>query len=326
MLSRVAESAYWMSRYIERAENIARFIDVNQHLALDDFAAGQWEPLVAITGDQAAFDERYQSVTRDTVLTFLMTDAESGNSILSCVRRARENARTIREVISVDMWEEINQFYHFVERWAKEPTLLLNPHAFLLHVRRASHTFEGVTNATMSHGEAWNFVQAARLLERADKTSRILDVKYFILLPTVYDVGTSIDTIQWAALLKSASALHMYRRRYGRISPESVAEFLLLDRSFPRSVSFCLHHAERSLRDVSQTTGASFTNRAEQLLGRLRSKLDFLGIDEIVEQGMHEFIDDLQRRINEIGDAIHETFFVGAAQEPPRMMTQEWRQ
>lgn len=323
MLSRVADSAYWMGRYIERAENIARFIDVNQHLALDDFAAGQWAPLVAITGDQALFDARYEAPSRSNVLRFLTVDADYPNSILSCVRSARENARTIREIISVDMWEEINQFYHFVERWAKEPMMLLNPHAFLVHVRRASNTIEGITNGTMSHGEAWNFVQTARMLERADKTSRILDVKYFILLPDVRDVGSPIDTIQWAALLKSASALHMYRRRHGRISPENVAEFLLLDRYFPRSVHFCLLQAEQSLREVSGSSREAFSNRAEQLLGRLRSELDYMHVRDVFARGMHEFIDDLQSRLNQIGDAITETFFIGAVDDPP-LMQQQW--
>ncbi|MBX3437294.1 MAG: alpha-E domain-containing protein [Planctomycetaceae bacterium] len=322
MLSRVAESAFWMTRYIERAENIARFIDVNQHLALDDFAAGQWAPLVAITGDLAEFEARYETASRDSVLQLLTIDAQYGNSILSCVRRARENARTIREVISVDMWEEINQFYHFVERWAKEPTMLLNPHAFLAHVRRASNTIEGITNGTMSHDEAWNFVQLARMLERADKTSRILDVKYFILLPTVHDVGTPIDTIQWSALLKSASALHMYRRRHGRISPEAVAEFLLLDRYFPRSVHFCLLRAEQALREVSGSSREAFTNRAEQLLGRLRSELDYLRVQEVFERGMHEFIDNLQSRLNQIGEAIHQSYFVGAPEPMPFTQSQ----
>jgi uncharacterized alpha-E superfamily protein len=312
MLSRVANSVFWMSRYIERAENTARFIDVNQNLALDDYAATQWSPLVATTGDKKDFETRYETTSRENVLRFLMVDAAAENSILCCARKARENARTVREIISVDMWEEINQFYHFVEKWAKEPTLLLNPHAFLKQVRRASNLIIGITHGTMSHGEAWNFSQMGRLLERADKTSRILDVKYFILLPTVKDIGTPLDTIQWAALLKSASALHMYRRRHGRITPHAVAEFLLLDRAFPRSVHFCLLGAEQSLRAVSGVTRESFSNRAEQLLGRLRSELDYMRVEDVIERGMHEFIDDLQLRLNQVGDAIHELFFAGA--------------
>lgn len=311
MLSRVADSVFWMSRYIERAENIARIIDVNQNLALDDHAADQWGPLVAITGDEDFFRDRYEAVTRENVLKFLVIDAEYPNSILRCVRQARENARTIRELISVDMWEEVNAFHHFLQRSAKDTTLLYNPHAFLAHVKRSSYTIDGLTGATMSHGEAWHFGQMARLLERADKTSRILDVKYFILLPTPDDVGSPVDTIQWAALLKSASGLHMYRRRHGRINPSTVAEFLLLDPHFPRSVRFCLIGAEQSLREVSQSPPGTFTNQAEQLLGRLRSELDFSRIDDVVDRGMHEFIDDLQQRLNQVGVAICETFFAG---------------
>ncbi len=324
MLCRVAESVFWMSRYIERAENIARIIDVNQNMALDDHASGQWAPLVAITGDQADFDRRYTTLTRENVLTFLVIDPEYPNSILNCVRNARENARTIRELISVDMWEEVNAFHHFMERSARDKTLLYNPHIFLSHVKRASHTIDGLTNATMSHGEAWNFGQIARLLERADKTSRILDVKYFILLPSIEEVGSPIETNQWAALLKSASGLHMYRCRHGRIKPATVAEFLLLNPHFPRSVRHCLIGAEQSLLEVSQSPRGTFTNRAEQLLGRLRSQLDFSQIDDVIDRGLHEFIDDLQRRLNQVGAAIHESFFAGTP--TAGTMTQESRQ
>jgi uncharacterized alpha-E superfamily protein len=317
MLSRVAESMFWMSRYVERAENIARFIDVNQNMALDDHAAAQWAPLVAITGDQAWFDERYQSATRDNVQRFLIIDPDYPNSILSCVRQARENARTIREVISVDMWQEINAFHHFMERHAKDPTLLYNPLMFLSTVRRYGHTIRGITDATMSYGETWHFGRLGRLLERADKTSRILDVKYFILLPSVKDVGTPVDTIQWAALLKSASALHMYRRRYGRITPDRIADFLLLDPQFARSVRFCLIGAESSLREITRSPAGQFTTRAEQLLGRVKADLDFSRIDDIIDAGMHQFIDDLQSRLNDIGDGVRDAFFLGIP-EPGR--------
>ena len=312
MLSRVADSVFWMSRYIERAENIARFIDVNQHMALDDYSATQWEPLVAITGDVELFQERYGTPTRDNVLQFLTFDTAYPNSIRSCVQRARENARTIREIISSEMWEELNQLYHFMERSAKEAQLvLLNPYAFLSAVRRASFGIIGLTNVTMSHGEAWHFGNMGRLLERADKTSRILDVKYFILLPKPTDVGTTIDALQWGALLKSASGLHMYRRRHGRITPSAVAEFLLLDTQFPRSVRFCLTEAERSLVSVSRPQRDRQGNRAELLLGRLRSELEFSQIPDVIQKGMHQFIDDLQRRLNQIGSVISDTFFTG---------------
>jgi uncharacterized alpha-E superfamily protein len=212
MLSRVATSIYWMSRYLERAENVARFVDVNLNLTLDmpEEFGEQWGPLVNITGDLELFTKRYRAPTRENVLHFLTFDRENPNSILSCVRHARENARSVREIISSEMWEQANRFYLLVKDAAKNKSVFENPNEFYSAVKLASHLFDGITDATMSHGEAWHFLQVGELLERADKTSRILDVKYFILLPDAQAVGTTIDNIQWAALLKSASALEMY--------------------------------------------------------------------------------------------------------------------
>ena len=152
-----------------------------------------------------------------------------------------------------------------------------------------------------------------RLLERADKTSRILDVKYFMLLPSVADVGTPLDTMQWSALLESASALEMYRKRHGRITPAQVADFLILDREFPRAMHFCLIEAEESLSAITGNRGGRIYTTAEQQLGRLRSELDYTHIDEIIDQGLHEFIDHFQVRLNEVGQAMHESFFAPQA-------------
>ncbi|MEM0980974.1 MAG: alpha-E domain-containing protein, partial [Cyanobacteria bacterium P01_H01_bin.58] len=209
MLSRVAESIYWLNRYVERAENVARFVDVNLHLLLDTSLEGstqQWEPLVVTTGDGELFQERYGTATAKNVLQFLTFDAAYPNSILSCVRAARENSRSIREIISSEMWEQINSFYLWVQEAAQgeaDEDHLLN---FYQEVKMASHLFAGVMDATMAHNEGWHFGHLGRLLERADKTARILDVKYYILLPSVHDVGTPLDSLQWIALLKSASA------------------------------------------------------------------------------------------------------------------------
>jgi uncharacterized alpha-E superfamily protein len=182
------------------------------------------------------------------------------------------------------------------------------PLDFFHEIKMASHTLQGVTDSTMSHNEAWHFARLARLLERADKTSRILDVKYYLLLPSVHDVGTPIDTIQWAALLKSASALEMYRKAFGRITPAQVAEFLILDREFPRSIRFCMIHAEESLLGITGGRMGSFQNLAEQRLGRARADLDYTGIEEIIKVGMHEFIDRFQTKLNEVGEAVYHSF------------------
>lgn len=310
MLSRVADSIYWMNRYIERAENVARFVDVNLHLTLD-LPAGtseQWAPLVDTTGDRALFQERYGAATRENVVAFLTGDTHNPNSIYACLRVARDNARSVREVISSEMWEQVNTFYLMVRDALAQGRVMAEPHAFFTEVKMASHLFVGITDATMSHNEGWHFGRLGRLLERADKTSRILDVKYFLLLPDVHAVGTPVDDLQWSAVLKSASAFEMYRKRFGLIRPDRVADFLMLDREFPRAMHYCLANAEDSLHAITGSPRGTFQNAAEQRLGRLRSELDYAQADEILASGLHEFLDTFQAKLNDVGTAIYETF------------------
>ncbi|MEZ6046480.1 MAG: alpha-E domain-containing protein [Planctomycetaceae bacterium] len=311
MLSRVAESVYWMSRYLERAENVARFIDVNYNLTLgeSDSLGNQWAPLVYTTGDQDDFEERFGEPTREKVLKFLLFDEQNPNSILSCASYARENARTIREIVPSVVWEQLNKFFMMVRSAAGFTATLDQPQEFCERVRLASHMLVGATDATMSHGEAWHFSRVGRLLERADKTSRIVDVQYYILLPDARDVGSALDVVRWSALLKSASALVMYRRQHGKIEPERVADFLILDRHFPRAMHFCLGRALESLRSVTGSSTGTFSNLSEQRMGRLCSNMDYTTIQDIIQQGLHQYIDDFQNQLNMVGDAIRDDFF-----------------
>lgn len=311
MLSRVAELVYWMARYIERAENVARFIDVNYNLTLGEGTTlgNQWAPLVYTTGDEALFEELYGEPTRESVLQFLASDERNPNSILSCVSMARENARSVRETITVPMWQQINTFYLMVRSASAQGQPLSEPNQFCDAVKLASHTLLGLTYATMSHGEPWHFARMGRLMERADKTSRIVDVQYFLLLPTAQDVGSTLDVVRWSALLKSASALTMYRRTYGPITPTNVARFLVLDRDFPRSMHFCLMRAQESLGEITGSPLGTFQLRCEQLMGRLRMELDYTSIDDVIRQGMHEYIDLFQSQLNQLGKAIYQDFF-----------------
>lgn len=312
MLSRVADAIYWLNRYIERAENVARFVDVNLNLILDyspTNMAQQWQPLVAVAGDLPLFQQRYGQANAENVIQFLSFDSNYPNSIISCLWAARENARSIREIISREMWEQVNALYFMVKE-ADPGQPLSALHEFFTSVKMFSHSFAGVMDATMSHNEGWHFGQMGRLLERADKTARILDVKYFILLPSVKDVGTPLDEIQWMALLKSASAYEMYRKRdLHRITPKGVAKFLILDQEFPRSIQFCLLQTERSLHQITGTPIGTWRNPVERALGRLRSELDYLTIEEIIQSGLHEFLAHLQQQMNGVGDKIFETFF-----------------
>ena len=318
MLSRVAESIYWMSRYIERAENVARFIDVNLNLMLDlpTGSNQQWKPVVDTTGDSEAFAKRYSAATQQNVVEFLTFDPENANSIVSCLRVARENARSVRDVISSEMWEQINQFYLMINSPAAKSSSLSDPHELFAAVKMASELVAAVTDGTMTHGEGWHFSRLGRELERADKTSRILDVKYFLLLPTVSDVGTTVDDIQWAAVLRSASAFEMYRKRYGRIAPDRVVEFLLLEHEFPRAIRYCVVAARESVHAISGTAAGMFRNPAERLLYELCSELTYAQVDDIIGGGLHEYLDGLQTKMNRVSDGIHDTFFAARVDGP----------
>ncbi|MFN5855580.1 MAG: alpha-E domain-containing protein [Pseudanabaenaceae cyanobacterium] len=314
MLSRVADSVYWLNRYIERAENVARFVDVNLQLALD-LPSGlpqQWQPLVMTTGDNQYFYDKYNQATTENVIFFLCFDKEYPNSIRSCVRSARENARSIREIISSELWEQVNDFYLWMESIAPQDQsqTIDDLHGFLSKVKLTSHLFAGVMDATMSHNEAWHFGLVGRFLERAEKISRILDVKYFILLPTISHVGSALDELEWIALLKSASAYEMYRK-YGqqRITPPGVVNFMLLNREFPRSALSCILSAERSIYQISGTALGTWQNKVERSISQLRCDLDFVTVDEIIQSGLHEFLDGLQTKINNVGAEIFDTFF-----------------
>ncbi len=311
MLSRVANSIYWMCRYIERAENIARFISVNLNLLLDlpSEKGKHWEPLVMITGDQRFYEETYSAYNQERVTRFLTFDREYGNSILTCLAAARENGRSIREIISSEMWEHLNTFYLELADPASTTMALEDPHRFFKIIQMRSHLFTGLMDSTMSHGEAWNFARIGMMIERADKTSRILDVKYFMLLPQADLVNTPIDNIQWTAVLKSASAFEMYRKQHHQITPRNVADFLIFDSQFPRSIRHCISKARTCLHRITGTAVDTVRNLAEKRLGRLNADLEYTDIDEVIDGGLHEYLDGFQNRLNHVDTAIGATFF-----------------
>jgi uncharacterized alpha-E superfamily protein len=311
MLSRVAESLFWMSRYVERAENVGRFIDVNCNLILDSTKRydDQWQPLVNTTGDHELFKKKYGSASKESVIRFLTFDRTNLNSIYCCVRAARENARSVRDVISSDMWEQINTFYLMMDS-SSESKAIASPFEFFNQVKMASHLFLGVTDSTLSHGEGWNFCRLGRFLERTDKTSRILDVKYNMLQTPVTESAQSKDDIQWGAVLKSASALEMYRKKHRRIDPVRVVEFLMWDPEFPRSIFFCLRTAQKSLNALSAGLQESaLVSDAQLLMDRTSTEISSAKVDDILKAGLHEYLDNLQTRLNDIGEAVHKAFF-----------------
>jgi len=322
MLSRVADSLYWMSRYIERAENNARIADVNLQLLLDlanlreADTSQQWEPIISSLEENELFASLYETLDGNATIDFVSLQKQNPNSILSCLSLARENARTTREQITSEMWEQINNMYLFAKGDAAKELLHSSPFEFFKRVVIGSHLFQGITDATMTHSEGWDFIRIGRLLERADCTSRILDVKYHILLPTGEKVGGNMDTIQWMAVLKSCSALEAYRKIYvDQVAPWKVAEFIITHADFPRSIRFSVDSLDSALHRISGSSETQYENQAERLSGRLRSDLDYVTIRDIFEFGLHQYLETIQERLVEVNDAMHASYCAGRAQD-----------
>src|ERR1700731_1684 len=315
MLSRVADSLYWMSRYIGRPENNEGLADVNLQFLLDlanqpqADTQQQWNPIISSLEENELFVALYDKLDGKAALDFVTLQENNPNSIYSCLTLARENARTTREQISSEMWEQINRLYLFVKSDSAKKLVRTSPYEFFKRIITGSHLFQGITDATMTHAEGWDFIRIGRLLERADCTSRILDVKYHILLPSGEKVGGNVDTIQWMSVLKSCSALEAYRKVYvGQVAPWKVAEFIITHSAFPRSIRFSVDCFDAALHHISGSNESKYANEAERLSGRLRSDLDYVTIGDIFKFGLHEYLEQIQERLVEISDAMHSSY------------------
>ncbi len=325
MLSRVANAIYWMSRYLERAGNLARVVEVNWHLTLDlqESESGEWKSLIEASGDQSLFQERYGYYDAASVITFLSFDRDYANSIASCLWAARENARAIREVIPYEMWNYINIFYHLVHDASTRPLQVVeNPFTFCQEIKMRDFILGGIAADAMIEDEAWHFARLGRLLERCDKTSRILDVSFHHLLDDQKGAQQPGDSIHWMALLRATSAFNAFRRCRGRISPEKVADFLLFDRDFSRSVLHGLTRAQASLHAITGTKLNFFTRESERLLGQLCADLSYLTIEDVFAQGLHRFTDKLQSRMNAVDSRLGQEFFGYSSNEEAVRMDQ----
>ncbi|MEM9326114.1 MAG: alpha-E domain-containing protein [Bacteroidota bacterium] len=312
MLSRVASSLFWLGRDLERAENYARFMDVNFNLSIDlpPSMKEQSDPLIAATGDRELYISLHgEDFRRSNAIHFLAFDDRNLNSILSTVKAARENARIVRENIPRASWEVLNDLHHYMQGTLKKQIWKKsNVQNCFKEVSDKLQIFNGMSYSTIPRVEGWFFTKVGQYLERADKTSRILDVKYHYLLPSVDQIGTPIDFLHWGALLKSVSAFNAYRKRYGKIDPSSIVDYLVLNRYFPRSILFSLLEAENSLHEISGAP-RGYSNQPEKLIGTLRSDLEFADVNDLFEAGLHEYLDKLQLRINKISNAINEQYF-----------------
>ncbi|MFT3992576.1 MAG: alpha-E domain-containing protein [Luteolibacter sp.] len=324
MLSRVANTLYWMVRYVERADNLARLIDVNQQLLLDFESLdsqrlnGFWKPIILSTGDEELFSSLYDDAGSDEVVRFLTDDPRNPNSITSCIALARENARTVRDQLSDELWEELNSLYLFSRSEEAARLIKSDPPRFYGNIRRAAMTFHGTAASTTSRNEAWEFMDIGRFLERADKTTRFLDI-YNYLPAGGDDEADSAKILHWTAILRSCGAMSTIRAQKCPINARNTVELLLYSRDFPRSVRYCVDRVDASLHGISGTPRGSFTNTCECESGKLLSDLNFGSPSDAFENSLHDYLDDLQARFNKIGAELFETYVLlpSEAEEKP---------
>lgn len=334
MLSRVANSLYWMSRYLERADNTARLVDVNLQLLLDREAldetalASHWIPIIQSTGDEELFHQHHRRASGENVIDFLVFQKDNGNSIVSSVAQARENARMVRDQITVEFWEELNQLYLFLHSPRARKLWRASPYDFFQEIKNASLLLQGLTDSAIMRNEGWYFVQVGRYLERADKTSRILDVRHATFPERgAPAAATQIDALAWAAVLRSCSAWDGYKAVHGaEVQPALVAEFLMLSDDFPRSVRFCVRELNTALRRISGVADGRFCNDGEKLAGRLLADLQFSTASDIFDLGLHLFIDQLQTKLNTIGSALFQAYIFQPFNEPAELLQQQQQQ
>ena len=308
MLSRVADRIFWMSRQMERAENTARILGVTSNLVLFGTEDVQDQNMLAplsITGTEDAYFERHDKLTLPAVIEFLALDEKNPSSIYSCLKWARENAHAVRWQITSEMWETLNATWLEVRAMPRSRVTGAGATQFFDWVKDRSHLFRGVTYGTIVRGEAFDFSRLGTFLERADNTARILDVKYHILLPSVADVGGALDYYQWAALLRSVSAFETYRALYrDQIFPIKVAQLLVLERRMPRSLSACFAEITEAMDRMRGQADLA----AKRLANELHARLTYADIEEVFQNGLHEFLTSCLEDINDLGSRVQRAY------------------
>jgi len=316
MLSRAANNLYWMSRHIERAENIARLLDVTYRMSLlpyriqesDQSWAEPWALPLVINGLASAYYERYPgTLSSDQVLRFMVLDPANPSSLFSCVQAARENARTVRGAITSEMYEDINALWLEMRKKDYDQLHAEGLSEFFDWVKMRSHQFRGVTFGTMLRDEGYSFIRLGTFMERADNTARLLDVKYHTLLPSAADVGGAVDYYQWSALLRSLSAFDSYRKVYrDLITPMKVAELLILRDDVPRSLHACMN----DIYDILGNLCDDSSLEAERLAGELHAQLHYGRTAQIISTGLHEYLMQFLDKLFLLTDEINREFLV----------------
>jgi uncharacterized alpha-E superfamily protein len=310
MLSRHAEDLFWAGRYIERAEDTARLLDVTYHGLLESplaDATATWRELLEVLSLEQGFAERHPAITGADVSAFLVLDGGNPGAITSAVSHARENARNVRERISSELWEAINTFHLELRGRDLREDLERQPYQLYALVKSRCQAIAGVASETMSRDDGWRFLLLGRMLERAEMICRLLSVHFGSHAST----GLHADVHYWMAVLKSCSAFEAYVKvNRAEIDRTDVLDFLLLSREFPRSVLFCLRASEREL---AQLGGGLQSTRPERMLGRLRADLEFADVNELLEAGLEDSLETVQEGIRAVADAVAGHFFLSSS-------------
>jgi uncharacterized alpha-E superfamily protein len=315
MLCRTANELYWMARHIERAENIARLLDVTYRMSLLPYEAVEpglawaqpWAVPLITSGLATGFYERFKELSAENVLRFMIFDSGTPSSIHCCLRSARESARSVRGAITSEMYEDLNSAWLDMRTYDYELIEANGISEFLDWVKMRSHLFRGVTFGTMLRDEAYHFIRLGTHIERADNTARILDVKYHTLLPSAADVGGAVDYYQWGALLRSVSGFESYRKIYSDvITPRRVAELLILREDMPRSLHSCMTFIHETLETLCDEN----TRETKRASGELHARLHYGKTDDIIKFGLHEYLMEFLDRISALGEQINRSFLV----------------
>jgi uncharacterized alpha-E superfamily protein len=310
LLSRYAEALFWLARYMERIENLARILDVTDTFVRHGADRSGWRSVIQINADEKRFNERYGEAEAANVARFYLADRENPTSILSSLFAARENARTLRPLISTEMWAQINVFYNKVRTLTEADCAPSRVSGLCAYLKEQCQAHAGITDGTFYRDQGWAFYNIGKYLERGDQTSRLVDIKYHTLLPTIDDVGSEIDVSQWHALLRAASGFHAYRRIHpSTMTPQTVAGFLLMNHSFPRSITLCVHQIEIYLSQLSSGYALRGAYAAQERLDELRAALMDQNIEQILSRGLHEFLDWVQLQFIGLQDAMATNFW-----------------
>ncbi len=309
LLARFADCVFWLARYVERANSLARVLDVNQTYSYDAKGGRNWEVVLRLYTDEEEFKQLYEQISPENVLAFYITDVRNPSSIRSCIRWARENARTIRPLISTEMWTHLNVLYEHLKGIDPSEITPQSLSEFSAGIKEGCQTHVGITRETFYRDEAWAFYLMGQQLERADQTTRLLDVKFQQLLPKAVEAGSALDVSQWHALLRAAAGFHAFRREHpNRTTPEAVAAFLLFNPRFPRSLLCAVNEASEALDNLRREFGLRNGTASQKQLRGLQSRLIDMRIDDVMAQGMHETLDWAQRELMQITSLVRREF------------------